>query len=85
MDARLQGCRAFGELSRAVVERRLEQAAEEGGPGCWADYAGDACRDNPCGHSRLSRNGLFQLDSSFRWNDGEDNRHSLIMPLTIAT
>ena len=27
--ARLQGCRAFGELSRTVVERRLEQAAEE--------------------------------------------------------
>ena len=26
--ARLHGCRAFGELSRAVVERRLEQAAE---------------------------------------------------------
>ena len=30
---RLQGCRAFGELSRAVVERRLEQAAEEGEDG----------------------------------------------------
>ena len=28
MDARLQGCRAFGELSRAVVEPRLERAAE---------------------------------------------------------
>ena len=27
--ARLHGCRAFGEFSRAVVERRLEQAAEE--------------------------------------------------------
>ena len=27
--ARLHGCRAFGELSRAVVERRQEQAAEE--------------------------------------------------------
>ena len=26
---RLQECRAFGELSRAVVERRLERAAEE--------------------------------------------------------
>ena len=26
MDARLQGCRAFGERSRAVVKRRLEQA-----------------------------------------------------------
>ena len=30
---RLQGGRAFGELSRALVERRREQAAEEGGPG----------------------------------------------------
>ena len=29
----LQGCRAFGELSRAVVEPRLEQAAEEGDGG----------------------------------------------------
>ena len=28
----LQGRRAFGELSRAVVEPRREQAAEEGGP-----------------------------------------------------
>ena len=28
-EIRLQGYRAFGELSRAVVERRLEQAAEE--------------------------------------------------------
>ena len=28
MDARLRGCRAFGELSRAVVEPRREQAAE---------------------------------------------------------
>ena len=28
MDACLQGCRACGELGRAVVERRLEQAAE---------------------------------------------------------
>ena len=27
-DVRLHGCRAFGELSRAVVEPRLEQAAE---------------------------------------------------------
>ena len=27
--ARLQGCRVFGEFSRAVVERRLEQAVEE--------------------------------------------------------
>ena len=26
--ARLHGCRTFGELSRAVVEPRLEQAAE---------------------------------------------------------
>ena len=30
-----------------VVERRLEQTAEEGGPGCQVDNAGDACRDNP--------------------------------------
>ena len=28
-DVRLHGCRAFGELSRAVVERRREQAAED--------------------------------------------------------
>ena len=40
--AHLHGCSAFGELSgsaeltegRAVVERRLEQAAEEGAVGC---------------------------------------------------
>ena len=28
-----------------VVERRLEQAAEEGGPECQADCVGDACRE----------------------------------------
>ena len=31
-----------------VVEPRLEQAVEEGGPGYQADYTGDARRDNPC-------------------------------------
>ena len=30
MDARLQGCRAFGKLSRAVVERRLPAAGRSG-------------------------------------------------------
>ena len=34
-DVRLHGCRAFGELSQAVVERRREQAAEVPIPLLW--------------------------------------------------
>ena len=44
---RLQGCRAFGEPSRAVVERSLEQAAEEGEDGMLDGLRFlPACRNN---------------------------------------
>ena len=37
-----------GARQGGVVERRREQAAEEGGgPGCQADCADNACEDNP--------------------------------------
>ena len=65
-----------------VVERRLEQAAEEGGPECQADCVGDACRE-PMLSFPPGGNVLYKpLDSGLRRNDGEGKGHFLIILLT---
>ena len=77
---RLHGCRAFGELSRAVVERRLPAAGRSGTSGRGRQGRGGKgmAGFTGCLHPVVTpvvipakREWMIKpLDSSLRWNDG---------------